>query len=308
MIENIKVFPLVVANHAAYVTGEKEKELYLNGEKLGKALLYCQNYYGYDAVIVFADVYVEMEAMGGKLSFPEDAPPMIKEYPRTIKIAHPQTDGRLKEILKAALFLKKHLKNLPIFVSLKGPFSLAALLVGAENFFILLIKNERKAKEILYLALENQLKFLKAILNIDCLPFIGDPFASGSLISANIFKNFALPLLKELIKEAKIAGLHICGDTQKLLPLIIETQAKIISLETDIKYAKKYFPSDIYLMGSVPTDLLVHGDIYQVKEECEKEIIAGKDNFILATACDVPKYAKKENVKMMVDIGHLYNR
>ncbi|MCS7249920.1 MAG: uroporphyrinogen decarboxylase family protein [candidate division WOR-3 bacterium] len=306
MIENIKVFPLVVANHAAYLTGQKEKELYCDGEKLGKALLYCQNYYGYDAVIVFSDVYVEMEAMGGRLEYLEDSPPEIKEYPKLIKIANPQRDGRIKEILKAAIFLKRHLKDFPIFVSLKGPFSLATLLIGVEKFFLMLIKNEKKAKEIINIAFENQLRFLKAILEIDCIPFIGDPFASGSLIGAKLFENYALPPLKELIKECLIAGLHICGDTKNLLPLIIETKAKIISLETDVSFAKRYFPEDIYLMGSVPTHLLVEGDIFQVKEECEKEILAGGRNFILSTACDVPKYAKKENVKTMVDVGHFY--
>ncbi len=308
MIENIKVFPLVVANHAAYLTGQKESELYCDGEKLAKALLYCQNYYNYDAVIVFSDVYVEMEAMGGILSFPEDSPPIIKNYPKLIKIANPYTDGRIKEILKAATFLKKYLKNIPIFVSLKGPFSLACLLVEAEKFFIMLIEKEKKAKELINIAFENQLRYLKAILEIDCIPFIGDPFASGSLISYNLFENYALPPLKELIKEAKFCGLHICGDTKNLLPLIIETKAKIISLETDIQFAKRYFPEDIYLMGSVPTDLLVNGDIFQVKEECEKEILAGGRNFILSTACDVPKYAKKENVKTLVDVGHIYKR
>lgn len=308
MIENIKVFPLVVANHAAYLTGQKENELYCDGEKLGKALLYCQNYYGYDAVIVFSDVYVEMEAMGGKLEFLEDNPPKVKEYPKVIKLANPYTDGRIKEILKAATFLKRNLKNIPIFVSLKGPFSLACLLVGAEKFFMMLIKNEKKAKEIINIAFENQLRYLKVILEIDCIPFIGDPFASGSLISANLFENYALPPLKALIKETDIVGLHICGDTKNLLPLIIETEAKILSLETDISFAKRYFVEDIYLMGSVPTHLLEKGDIFQVKEECEREILAGGKNFILSTACDVPKYAKKENVKMMVDVGHLYKR
>ncbi len=298
----IKVFPMVTASHASLLAGYKEREVLQDGKKLAESLIKAYLYYQYDAILVFADVYVEMEAMGGRLRFLTTRPPKVIEYPKKPKLANPKRDGRLPEILKAGKLIKERLPEVPLFVSLKGPFSLAALLMDGKEFMKILIEDKKKAETFLNLAFVNQLNFLKAIKEIPAIPFVGDPFAS--LVGERIFLNYVLPYLQALAKEAEFSGLHICGETKKLLPHIIKSQAQIISLETDVKYAIQFFAKDQFLMGSVPTSLLLQDDEAMVREFAQKEVSCTRGkNFILSTACDVPRYAKVKNVKVLVEVG-----
>uniref|UniRef100_A0A7V3UYZ2 Uroporphyrinogen decarboxylase (URO-D) domain-containing protein n=1 Tax=candidate division WOR-3 bacterium TaxID=2052148 RepID=A0A7V3UYZ2_UNCW3 len=301
------VFPIVVANYAARAIGEKLSRLLTDPEVLSYALYELYQRFNYDLIMVFTDVLIEAEAMGSKIEILADEPPLlIQPAGENCRIANPETDCRLPIILKATRNLQRMTQDqVFILVSIKGPFTLASLLCGPEMFLEQLITGPATARHYLKLATENQLRYLRAIINAGGVPFIGDPMASGSIISPEQFRFFALPFLQELVNAIHqlglFTGLHICGDTSLLLTLMKEAGAEILSID-DVKlsFVRKQLGPETVIMGNVPTALLAHGTPEQVKEAAQRCLQSAMPKLVLASACDVPVSTPAENIQALL--------
>jgi len=300
------VFPIVCADHCAHLLNKNFKDVATDGKKLAEVLEYGYRLYNYDMVLIFSDPYVEAEAMGCELEY-SPYPKLISgkgtglKNEMEIKALRLNSRDRTKEIINAAKILKKNL-NVPIFVSIKGPFTLACFLYGTEDFLKIILINEMLAKNVINTATNFQLAYLKKLLKIPVHIFIGDPMASASVISPQIFEKFACRSLKILIKQIKstgmIAGVHICGDTKPIINIIDNLNADILSIE-DITLKTKTLK-----MGGVSTLTLLNGDKIKIKKEI---VSALKEDFlILSTSCDVAVHTPVENVKTMVEIARQY--
>jgi uroporphyrinogen decarboxylase len=305
------VFPMVVANHAARLEGFSISEAVTQPDTLARVLHSAYRFYGYDLIMVFTDTMVEAEAMGAQVLLPEDDDPFQLEPPRVSKLepADPKKDGRMPVVLEATRRLKELLDDeAPILTSLKGPFSLASFLHGIDKFLEDLLTDPGRAHEFLRLATENQLAYAGAIIKAGGIPFIGDPVASGSLVSSGMFREFARPYLAQLIRSvhesgAK-AGLHICGETKSLLRDMAATGADFLSIdEMDLAMARQEVGDNTVLMGNVSTKLLLEGTTDEVSAAARTCLERGGRGLILSSSCDVPTDAPKENVQALVRAG-----
>lgn len=300
----LPAIPIIVGDHAAYLSGIPVKEVCKSGKKLAEVLENSFHIYNHDLVIVFSDVTVEAEAMGTIISFPENDSPYILKYPdlSKIKAGDPLQAGRLPEILYAAeCCLNSIGSDVQICVSLKDPFSLSAQLQDSCVFFRDCIKNPDLNTKILEIALENQKKFLREILKVGCLPLIGAPLSSGSLISPAIFSKFVSPYLKPLMQMIREANLpvmiHICGDTEIIIDEIMLLKPDILSVDQlDIPKNAGRFNGKTLFTGNFSTDLMVKGTTKNICSETKKLIQSVNYPFLPATGCDVPKVTPKENV------------
>jgi len=305
------VFPMVVANHAARLEGYSISEAVTQPDVLARVLYSAYRFYGYDLVMVFSDTMVEAEAMGAQVLIPEDDDPFLLEPPRVSKLeaANPEADGRMPVILDATRRLKALLEDeVPILTSLKGPFSLASFLRGIDGFLEDLLSDPRRARDFLRLATENQTAYAEAIVKAGGIPFIGDPVASGSLVSPDMFREFALPYLAQLVRsvheQGTKAGLHICGETKSILRDMVATQADFLSIdEMDLSVARNEVGDNAVLMGNVSTGLLLEGKPEQVSAAAAECLAHGGPRLVLSSSCDVPVDAPKENVKALVEAG-----
>jgi uroporphyrinogen decarboxylase len=326
------VFPIVVANHAARLAHKKLGAVVSDPALLAEVLLEAWRFYGYDLILVFADTMVEAEALGCKVALPEDDDAYLLAPPESLprQSADPLRDGRMPVVLGATAEVKAKVKNplpLPlVLTSLKGPFSLASFLLGVEEFLLSLRTEPSRAHMALELALANQIRYADAIIEAGGIPFIGDPVASGDIISRRDFETFALPYLQQLIRHIRqgpgtgdgrradsaglrspvsglpSVGLHICGDTTAHLPLLAQTEADILSLdEVDLKNARRVLGSNIVLMGNVPTQLIASGAPDEVRRAAEQCLADAGPNMILASACDIPANAPVDNVRAIVE-------
>jgi uroporphyrinogen decarboxylase len=161
-----------------------------------------------------------------------------------------------------------------------------------------LLADEGKAKRAIDLALEFQAKYLERLLALGVNIFIGDPVASSSVISPKTFKRFAFEPLQILINKIKeeqlIAGVHICGDTKPIIPMLDELGADILSIE-DITPKTKTLK-----MGGVSTDTIFSGSKAKIEEEVRQALT--EPYLILATSCDVSMETDSKNIKIMMEI------
>lgn len=299
---------MVAANHAARLEGFSISEAVTQPDTLARVLYSAYRFYGYDLVMVFSDTMVEAEAMGAQVLIPEDDDPFLLEPPRVSKLepADPRKDGRMPVVLEATRRLKELLEDeAPILTSLKGPFSLASFLHGIDKLLEDLLTDPERAHEFLRLATENQLAYAEAIIEAGGIPFIGDPVASGSLISPEMFREFACPYLKQLIRtvhESGVrAGLHICGETRALLADMARTGADFLSIdEMDLALARREVGESAVLMGNVSTKLMLEGPADEVTQASRNCLARGGQGLILSSSCDVPTDSPKENVQALV--------
>ena len=288
------VFPIVCADHCAHQLNMDLAEVVQDGVKLARVLEYGYQLYQYDMVLVFSDPYVEAQALG--------CPVKLSPSPTLLGPKSTPVTDRTSEIVMATELLKQRVE-VPVFVSIKGPFSLASFLIGIEDFLKALIGAPKKAEAVINQALEFQLSYLERLLKIGANIFIGDPVASSSVISPKLFERFAFKPLQILIKKIKeqelIAGVHVCGATKPIIPMLDELGADILSIE-DITPKTRTLK-----MGGVSTDTILAGDEAKIKSEIKQAL--KEEYLILATSCDVPIETDSRNIKLMMEIAHAQN-
>jgi uroporphyrinogen decarboxylase len=288
------VFPIVCADHCVHLLGMDLAEVVQDGRKLAEVLEYGYQLYKYDMVLVFSDPYVEAQALGCPVKF-SPAPTLLGPKSN-------QAIDRTDEIIKAAEILKQKV-DVPVFVSIKGPFSLGSFLIGMESFLKDLIAAPKKAEAVINRALKFQIGYLERLLSIGANIFIGDPVASSSVLSPKLFERFAFKSLQILIKKIKenrlIAGVHVCGETKPIIQLLDELGADILSIE-DITPKTRTLK-----MGGVSTDTILTGDKTKIKSEIRQAF--NEPYLILATSCDVPTTTDSKNIKLMMEMAHVQN-
>jgi uroporphyrinogen decarboxylase len=274
--------------------------------RLADALLGAWRAYEGDLVVVFSDVTVEAEAMGAEVAWPPGEPPRVvgRSGLDMVRPIDPWRDGRLPVVLGAARRVIEEVDGrVPVLVSLKGPFSLTALMTGVEPI-VTAEDEDAGVSAALSRAVESQSRYLGAIVEAGGVPLIGDPYATGSVLGPAHFRRLALPGLARLVSESHELGspaaLHVCGDTRPVVEPLIEAGADLLHLErTDLETVAS---SGAAVMGGVPTEVFFTDEAavrLAVREALER--IPDRGRAVLATACDVPTRASPGLVQAMMD-------
>jgi uroporphyrinogen decarboxylase len=314
----------MVAISAAYLIGKTIKEFQTDPEVMAESHIAAYKRFKYDSVGLSTNCSVLAEAMGAKLDYPEDdaansIEPLVncREDLSKVKDIDPEKDGKLWVLYKAFEIVNKEIGHeVPISISVSGPFTTAATLRGVEAFARDMYADPELCHTLLRKATDNLKRHIKAIVAHGAdIGAIADPLASGSVISPKMFKQFAFPYIKELVDFIhgfnRGAALHICGKTEKLLELMVETGADTISIDkVDLKLVKETIAGRATIVGNVDTtNEMLHGPVEKIHEVCREYIDLMKDYnglYILATSCDVPPKAPFEYVQAMMDVARSY--
>jgi len=194
-----------------------------------------------------------------------------------------------------------------------APFSCAARILGVEAVMTATIDDPENLLRLLDFSTKLTWTILEPIL--DHPDILGanfsDPVASGDMISPPTFRKFAAPYLKELARRVKAKGkysmIHVCGDTSKILPDIVDIQPNCFSLEkkVDLGQAKKVLGGRVCVAGNVsPTGPFLTGKPEEVVAEARECVEAwGKGGgFILTLGCDFVKTVPLENVLALMSL------
>lgn len=314
----------MVAISAAYLIGRTIKEFQLDPKVMAEAHIAAYRRFKYDSVGLSTNCSVLAEAMGAKLEYPEDdaansIEPLVKsrEDLKKLKDIDPEKDGNLWVFYEAFHIVDKEIgSEVPISISVSGPFTTAATLRGTENFVRDMYADPELCHELLRRSTDNLKRHIKAIVAHGAdIGAIADPVASGSLISPKMFKEFAFPYIKELVDFIhsfnRGAALHICGKTEKLLELMVQTGADTISIDkVDLKKVKEIIDGRAAIVGNVDTtNEMLYGPVEKIQEICRNYIDLMSDYkgiYILATSCDLSPKTPFEYVDAMMDVARSY--
>jgi uroporphyrinogen decarboxylase len=303
----LPVTAIVGGDHAASRAGVDLRTAMSDEALLAEVLIAALDDYGSDLALVFSDVTVEAEALGTEVAWSADSPPRVsREIPADrLRVPDPERAGRMPVILGAARrVIAACGETVPVLVSLKGPFSLAALATGIEPLLTDALVAPERAADTLSRATDCQVAYARAIVATGGIPLIGDPFASGSVLGPDHFDRLARPGLTRLVAGihdlGSPAAIHVCGDVRTVQESLISAGADLYHLEqADLAAAAAAGPA---LMGGLPTEVLLGEDDESLRTAIEAglEAVPDRDRFVFAPVCDVPTHAAPERVRAFV--------
>ena len=263
------------------------------------SLLALQTRFQPDGLFFFMDLSVEANALGLQVRFPRDESPSVEEHP--IKSAADldeltkgdiTADGRAMVYIQTMRLMKRHL-NTVCGGYVVGPFSLAGLLMGASEAAMATVMAPDDLYAVLRYCTEVIKKYVAALdaAGADTIAIL-EP--TGGLLSPRDYIKFSGQYVAEIIAEMKaLPILHICGQTTKLLPVMCETGAQGLSLDSMVNFPEvaKTVPSDVVLIGNLDPVAVMKQETPNGVYKAGVELIEAMKpypNFIYSTGCDLP--------------------
>lgn len=317
---------LLISDHAARVIGVTVGEYNNSARLMAEGQIAAWRLYGTDNVNTGPGLAGIAEAIGSRLAFPDSTPYVADHVVKKesdldrLTVPDPERDGRLPLFLEAAAIVLKEIGDqVPLSLTTSGPFTTAAGIRGTEQFLRDLHKNPPFAHRLLRLATDSIIRFATAAVGVGARIGLADPTASGTMISARQFREFALPYLKEIAAAITgVAGfapsLHICGNTSKIWPEMADTGVSVLSLDdaVDIAEAKLQVGDRVALLGNIrPTATMFMGTPDDVRANARECLAKGWDNpkgYILGLGCGLPIDTPPDNIHALVEAARTYGR
>ena len=290
-------------------------EAHHNPQRMADLALAANRFAGMESVRVPFEMSVDASAFGVKVADRAlRRQPMVLERRiesaeefADVDVPDPQKDGMVPIVLEAIKEIRKRDSSLPIICGIMAPHMLAFELMGEQEAFKVMINDPSLLKATLFKAKAFSTAYATSAFEAgaDVIAFI-DPLASGDFLSQEQYCEFAYPFHRRMCEETEKIGipvvLHICGNTNKILPLIAQTGANAISIDScvNIPYAKKVLAGRSALMGNISTtDVLLNGTEDEVIANTADCLSKGVDS--VAPGCGLVLQTPLNNLKAMVD-------
>jgi MtaA/CmuA family methyltransferase len=301
----------IMMTFAAHFINQPLSKYYLDYNVLCEANLAVQEAFDLDIVQAISDPYREAHDFGLQVEFPEDGLPLSKipliQEPadlKKIKPPDPYTGKRMSDRLEAIRKFREQVGGeIPIMGWVEGGLAEAADLRGDTSILIDLYDRPEWMRELLEIIVEVEIAFARAQIEAGA-DIIGLGDAIASQVSPEMYAEFALPYeqrIFEAIHEAGgLARLHICGNTSRIVALMLDSGADIIDLDwmVDIKSAAYTYGEYPVICGNFdPVQVMLQGspeDVYQATQYC---IQNGGPRLISAAGCEIPDGTPHENLQ-----------
>ena len=272
------------------------------------------------AIMGFMDLSVEAEAFGANIRFSEDEVPIVvgsivKSEEDAINLKVPKVGAKRTRIyLDAMKKAKQEIKDCPVFAGCIGPFSLAGRLLGVSEAMISCYDEPEMVHLVLKKATEFLINYLQAYkdLGIDGV-FMAEPLAG--ILSPNLCDEFSSNYVKEIVSalddDSFLVAYHNCGNnTLKMVDTILSTGCRLYHFGNAISIEQmlKLMPKDVMVMGNI--------DPVSLKDASKEDVIAATnalleaigdvDNFVISSGCDIPPFAKWENIDAFMKTAQEY--
>lgn len=284
---------------------------------------------GIDAAILFSDILVTGEAMGGDLSFTQNIGPKFANPVRTQKdIDNLDINcvGKLQYVADAIKVIQQRLNarlpdgqgSIPLIGFAGAPFTVMSYLVeggSSKDFKLtkLMLHNEP--------AMAHQLLSKIAIVTADYLNLqiaagvnavqIFDSWAQA--LAWDDYKEFSHRYITEIISKLKrkdIPVISFCKGSSVFAPLMAEARPDVISIDwnVDLLDIKKRLPQGIAVQGNLDPHIL-YADKKVIKERIYRlfDRMQGENGFIFNLGHGIMPDIPFDNVKYAVDVIKNYS-
>lgn len=310
-----------VYEHAAGLIGRSPWDVSRNFELLLDAHSKAYSLYRHFPAIIGIDIYnLEAEAYGCTVAEPEGngipsiTIPLFSSIDDALGMRpfDPATAGRIPMVIDVAVRLKDRFPEADVRIPLSGPFSIAQNLIGLNELLMAVALEPEKVCAMLKCLVSGQIAFSRAVKNAGIGVAFFESAASPPLISPSQFQEIELPALKEIIEGVSAifkspVPCIIGGDTEKILPEIIQTGTKFVicPAETDRKafLEKVSAHPDVTVRINLAQAIYSSGDRKRIRDEIDSiSALAQKyPNKILLGTGAVPYETDTETILFIME-------
>nr|WP_121271095.1 uroporphyrinogen decarboxylase [Pedobacter schmidteae] len=272
---------------------------------------------GIDAAILFSDILVTGEAMGGDLSFTQGVGPKFANPVRTLKdVDALEVDvlDRLQYVADAIKVIQERLNgSIPLIGFAGAPFTVMSYLVegGSSKDFKLTKLLMHNQPEVAHKLLAKIAKVTADYLNLQIAAGVNaiQIFDSWALaLSWNDYQEFSHRYIQEIIAHLNrkdIPVISFCKGSSVFAPIMAEAKPDVISVDwnADLLNIKNSLPAGIAVQGNLDPHIL-----YADKPVIRKEILRlfermrGQNGFIFNLGHGIMPDIPFDNVKYAIEV------
>ncbi|SPF41860.1 putative MtaA/CmuA family methyltransferase [Candidatus Sulfotelmatobacter kueseliae] len=323
--------PVDLHNFMMTVVGSKlpPEKLYQDGQVLGEAQVAAWKRFGHDMLLIENGTAALAEACGCEVNYAEDSAPRIekpflKDLSEISKLRKPDPSKSplCRAVLDATRFVLDQIGDRVYVMGRadQGPFDLACMLAGTVPLMMEMRtgKNDDLIFQLLEYTTEAYLLYANMFKQMGCPgTSLGEALCSPDVISPTMYKKYGLPYGKKVVTALQsddfFVAYHTCGNTTKIIGLMVETGAKILEFDYTCNKAaaKSATAGKATLLGPIdPSGVLHQGSIEDVETACREalEILAPDGGFILGPGCALPPTAPPEAIDKLIECAKTYGR
>jgi len=270
-----------------------------------------------DAAILFSDILVTAEAMGGELSFTQGVGPRFANPVRTladVEALEVDVLDRLQYVADAIRVIQQRLDgNIPLIGFAGAPFTVMSYLVegGSSKDFKttkLLLHNQ---PELAHRLLSKIAKVTADYLNLQIAAGVNavQIFDSWALaLSWNDYREFSHRYITEIVANLNrkdIPVISFCKGSSVFAPVMAEAKPDVISVDwnADLLNVKNSLPASIAVQGNLDPHIL-YADKPVIKREILRlfERMRGQNGFIFNLGHGIMPDIPFDHVKYAVEV------
>lgn len=270
-----------------------------------------------DAAILFSDILVTGEAMGGDLSFTQGIGPKFANPVRTaadVDALETEVGDRLHYVADAIKVVQQRLNgSIPLIGFAGAPFTVMSYLVegGSSRDFKLTKLMLHNHPELAHKLLAKIAKVTTDYLNLQIAAGVNavqifDSWAQA--LSWDDYREFSHQYIQQIIaglQRKDIPVISFCKGSSVFAPLMAEAKPDVISIDwnVDLKDMKQRLPAGMAVQGNLDPHIL-YADKSVIKDRIHRlfERMRGEDGFIFNLGHGIMPDIPFDNVKYAVEV------
>jgi MtaA/CmuA family methyltransferase len=303
-VDRVPVFPLLMF-FAAERAGLTYRQFATSGSALAEAQLGILERFPIDALTVCSDAFRVSADLGGEMAYPENTPPhltrpLVRSRADLLALRRPdplKPGSRMADRALAAGELARAVGDrCAVLGWVDMPFAEACSACGVSEFMMMLVDEPAMARELLEFLTAVVIDFALAQLAAGA-PMIGAGDAAASLISPEMYRDFALPYERRVCEAIHAVGgtvkLHVCGNTSALLEDMAGCGADLFNLDHMVDFAHAlavYGRAGKCFKGNLnPVSDMLHATPVQCRRRALECLAMAKGKaYMLSPGCEMP--------------------
>ncbi|MDW8343244.1 MAG: uroporphyrinogen decarboxylase family protein [Verrucomicrobiae bacterium] len=318
-VDHLAAQPMLMMYAARYV-GVPYAELTRDGRKLAEGQLRMQRDFDLDVLLTCSDPAREVVDIAGEGSvvwLPDQGPVIDEERAaltdknrlREFKIPDPFGGGRMHDRIKAIEIMRREVGDAVSVVGwVEGPLALGQELRGLNRIMMDFVDDPGFVHDLLDFTAAVAMCYADAQIAAGA-DTIGMSDAAASMMGPVYYREFLFPRQLRVLQHIKskhphiMTRLHMCGQTQPLIPQMRELPADIYELDfpVDLAQARADLGEARVISGNVSTvTTLVSGtpeEVYAEAARCHR--LSGRYH-IVNSGCEVSPLTPPENLRALV--------
>lgn len=295
-------FHPIIMRWAAKYAGIRYRDFCLDPLSKCRGMIRCARDFGIDWVTVMSDPWAEASAFGIKVEYPEDSLPVDTggHLPDAISAASirnydPMANERCRNRIMEIREFKRQLSNEYFIVGwVEGPVAEYVDLRKASEASVDFYLDPVSVGKAMDIIVESAMEFISLQVKegAHCIG-IGDSFCSQ--IGPDLYRQYAFEREKKMVQhihsQGAIAKLHICGNTESIIPDMILTGVDIIDIDHLVPsmepFVKLLGKNQVFSGKADPVSVIQDGNLHDILRCVHDDYKVTNGRCIVSAGCEI---------------------